>query len=153
MDIKVSRTQLDEAECLWKIQKEAFQPDLDKYQDFETSPATEPLKYFVHRILNSHHYSVYVGDDIAGGINIIRFPQSHCRLHQIYIKPSLQNKGLGTLVIKQIEKYFPTAKKWSLYTPEDNLRNHHFYEKLGFKKTNELKVNEKLTLIEFVKLM
>lgn len=62
-----------------------------------------------------------------------------------------QNKGLGSNIISQIESIFPNVKTWSLDTPKDNRRNRHFYEKLGYKKNGETKINDWLILIEYEK--
>jgi ribosomal protein S18 acetylase RimI-like enzyme len=50
-----------------------------------------------------------------------------------------------------MESTFPKVKTWSLNTPKDNRRNRHFYEKLGYKKNGEAKINDRLTLIEYKK--
>ena len=44
MDIKLVRIGLDEAEALWKLQTKAFEDLYEKYQDTDTSPATEKLE-------------------------------------------------------------------------------------------------------------
>ncbi|MGG2065229.1 hypothetical protein [Bacillus sp. S14(2024)] len=44
MHIKLAKTKLVEAEELLCIQKEAFQSDLEKYQDYDSSPATEKVE-------------------------------------------------------------------------------------------------------------
>jgi hypothetical protein len=41
--LSIKRAGQDEAEILQKIQKEAFQKDLDAYQDYETNPACESI--------------------------------------------------------------------------------------------------------------
>lgn len=41
----------DEAECLHRLQVEAFMPLYEKYQDDDTSPAKESLKRVTEKIL------------------------------------------------------------------------------------------------------
>ena len=48
-----------------------------------------------------------------------------------------------------IQKEFPDAVKWSLDTPKDNVRNHHFYEKCGYKVVGEHQVNDQLILLYY----
>ena len=40
-----------------------------------------------------------------------------------------------------IEKQYDWAKVWRLITPYKSYRNHHFYEKLGYKKVSEIQPN------------
>ncbi|MEH7464886.1 GNAT family N-acetyltransferase, partial [Bacillus thuringiensis] len=48
-----------------------------------------------------------------------------------------------------IHQEFPEAEKWSLDTPEDNIRNHRFYEKCGYKVVGEHQINEKFILLDY----
>ena len=41
MEVKLVKIATDDAEKLWKMQVKAFQGLYEKYQDAETSPATE----------------------------------------------------------------------------------------------------------------
>lgn len=50
-----------------------------------------------------------------------------------------------------IEVEFPRAVQWSLDTPYLNIKNHHFYEKLGYIKVGEHEITEKLRLIDYIK--
>jgi ribosomal protein S18 acetylase RimI-like enzyme len=141
----------EEANKLLRIQKEAFYPDLLKYKDYHTSPASESIDYFLVRMLSTSHYSIFVEETLAGGICVVKQSKDHNYLYRIYLGPDFQNKGLGTGILQKLEHKFPQVKKWTLDTPKDNLRNRHFYEKFGYKKTGEQKINEYLTLIDYEK--
>ena len=41
MNVQLVRIGIDEAENLWKMQTKAFLDSYEKYQDADTSPATE----------------------------------------------------------------------------------------------------------------
>ncbi|MTL62500.1 GNAT family N-acetyltransferase, partial [Turicibacter sanguinis] len=54
-------------------------------------------------------------------------------LGNIFIDPSLQNKGIGLKIWNFIEKQYPNTLKWCTDTPGFSKRNHHFYvNKCGF---------------------
>ena len=52
---------------------------------------------------------------------------------RIIINGEYQNKGLGSALMALLEANYPLARSFSLDTPHLNIRNHHFYEKLGYK--------------------
>ena len=54
----------DEAECLHRLQVEAFMPLYEKYQDDDTSPAKESLERITEKIIeeNSDFYFISVGE-------------------------------------------------------------------------------------------
>ncbi|ETI68117.1 GNAT family N-acetyltransferase [Neobacillus vireti] len=153
MALKIEKTKLSEAAALLSIQKEAFQADLKKYRDFESSPAAETLEFFKYKINNSFHYTIFLDGKIAGGICVVKVSDTHYRLFRIFLHPSCQDRGLGGKLVSSIEKNFPKVKTWSLDTPKDNRRNRYFYEKLGYQKQGEYKVNDRLTLIEYQKIV
>ena len=43
MKIHLIKATLKDAKDIWEIQVKAFKKLLDKYQDFETNPASEPI--------------------------------------------------------------------------------------------------------------
>ena len=43
MELILKRATCEDAELIWKMQIEAFSDLYEKYQDTDTSPATEPL--------------------------------------------------------------------------------------------------------------
>ncbi|MBL4953084.1 GNAT family N-acetyltransferase [Neobacillus sp. OS1-32] len=151
MDIKIARTKMKEAAPLLKIQKQAFQADLKKYRDYDSSPAAESLDFFIYRMGHSLHYTVYLDGKMAGGICLVKISDDHFRLFRVFLSPEFQNKGLGTRILKMLEKQYPEVTKWSLDTPKDHARNRRFYEKFGYQQTGEFKVNNRLTLIEYEK--
>ncbi|WP_419881680.1 GNAT family N-acetyltransferase [Peribacillus sp. B-H-3] len=153
MDLQLHRTKIEETGVLLKIQKEAFRNDLLKYRDFSTSPAAETRQMLAHRIRFSNHYTVFADGLIAGGIDIMKITEHHYRLFRIFLSTAFQNQGLGAKVMKLAEGKFPNAVMWSLNTPQDNQRNRHFYEKLGYEIVGASKVNDSLTLLEFEKVL
>ncbi len=153
MNIKIIRTRLEEVEILLEIQKEAFQPDLELYQDFDSNPAVEPIDRLKLKVERYYYYTIFIDGKIVGGIDIRPLEENHYRLNRIFLHPNFQDKGYGSKIIKIIEDEFPFAKKWSLDTPFKNFRNHHFYEKLGYRKVGEHKVTEKLTLFDYEKVL
>ncbi|WP_144449108.1 GNAT family N-acetyltransferase [Halalkalibacter nanhaiisediminis] len=151
MDIRIQRTTKGEVSELLKIQKEVFQADLQRYKDYESSPATESHDSFIQRINESFHYTIFIEGELAGGINIWKITSTHMGLFRIFLKEHFQNRGYGSEIMRLVEHQFPEAQKWSLNTPKDNVRNRYFYERIGYQKIGELQVNDKLILIEYEK--
>jgi len=147
----IQRSSKHEASVLLDIQKEAFQEDLIKYEDYETSPVNEPIERLIKKIELFIHYTIWIDGKIAGGADIRDMSEGRYRLNRIFLSERYQNKGFGTEIINLIEAEFPLAKEWTLDTPHLNTRNHHFYEKLGYKREAQHQINSKLILIDYVK--
>ena len=149
--IVFKKAQLEDAQTLVEVKKEAFKSDVVLY-------GHGPSGYDsieVQRRLISHHicYKVLDEDKIIGGFVLFDKGNEHYRLGRLFIDPLYQNKGIGTLTIQFIEKEFNNVKKWSLDTPYLSYRNHHFYEKMGYNKVGEtqLEKNSEFRLFEYEK--
>jgi ribosomal protein S18 acetylase RimI-like enzyme len=153
LDLEIRRTLIEEAEEILNIQKEAFLADLEIYKDYETSPATEPIKKLLYKINKNFHYTILINNKIIGGAELRFDSDTECYINRIFMLPEFQNKGLGTKIMNHFDMDFPHIKKWTLCTPHLNFRNHGFYEKLGYKKVGEHNVKEGLNLINYLKLI
>lgn len=153
MGISVRRTAAEEAETLWLIQRRAFAPDLEKYNDRDTNPANESLDRLCLKIARCLYFTILDGETIVGGADVRQKDEFHFRLNRIYIDPDCQNRGIGTEAIRLIETQFPSAQEWDLDTPHLSFRNHHLYEKLGYEKVGQIEQTESLTLFLYEKKM
>jgi RimJ/RimL family protein N-acetyltransferase len=82
-------------------------------------------------------YKITEGERVVGGFIVFINKDGKNDLGSIWVDLRYQNLGIGTQAIQFIEKTYPNTRKWSLGTPEWSVRNHHFYEKCGYKKVGE----------------
>lgn len=126
-----------DVEILIDVAIKAFQEDKIKYGVIP--PEIDTIEWHVANIVNGMYYKIVLNDNIIGAINLYDLGNNSVRIGSIFIDPEYQNQGIGTESIKFIEKKYPNTKKWSLDTPYQNYRNHHFYEKHGYVKVDEIK--------------
>ena len=148
-----------ESESLHRLQVEAFMPLYEKYQDDDTSPAKESLKRVTEKIIeeNSDFYFIVFRGEKVGGVRV-RWHQGK-KVYEnvnwispIFIIPKFQNKGIASTVIEQLFDIYPDTIEWRLVTIKQETGNCHLYEKCGFVRTGEeIVVNEKMTLVDYVK--
>ena len=104
MDVRLVRIDIEDAEKLWNMQVAAFKELYDKYQDTQTSPATEPMDKIIMRLKQPFTYYYYI---IANGIEAgaIRVVDNHeygviKRISPIFVMPEYRNRGLAQKAIK-----------------------------------------------------
>lgn len=85
------------------------------------------------------YYKILSDDQVIGGIILFNFRPGQYELGRIYVDPDFQNRGIGQQAMQFIEDAHPDAVRWTLETPSWATRNHHFYEKVGYVKTGEVK--------------
>lgn len=148
--VKIKKREIFKA---WRRQKKGFKDTLDKYRDYETSPATEGFKKFALRFLRADvdNYWVIFNGEISGAMDIVK-KESITFLHRYYILPEYRNKGIGQQALKIAESKYPDSAEWRLDTILEEKNNVHLYEKLGYTEYGERKIiNERMTIISYKK--
>ncbi|MFD0674137.1 GNAT family N-acetyltransferase [Cohnella sp. GCM10027633] len=154
MPITLQRAADSDARSIFDMQVQAFQPLLDRYQDFDTNPANETIDRVIGRINdpNSAYYMIMESDAPVGAIRIVWKEEARYCISPLFIKPDCQGRGIAQLAIAEAERMYPQAITWELVTLLEEARNCYLYEKLGYRKTGEqTKLNENATLIHYKK--
>lgn len=135
------------------MQIQAFQPLLDKYQDYDTSPAAEPFERTVQRFNfdNVAYHLIMLKDEPIGAVRV-RWQGTTYVLVQILIKSRYQNKGYAQEAIRETEKLYPRAEKWVLDTIAQEEKLCYLYEKMGYRKTGDVHhIKDGMDIVDFEK--
>lgn len=139
---------------LFAMQLAAFTPLLEKYQDYETSPAAETSERLLERInnLQGSFYKILAAGQTVGAINVKWKEENRFWIGPIFVLPEYQGQGFAQSALCQVESLYPTAVSWDLFTLLEEEGNCYLYEKLGYRKTDEIKkINELATLVRYRK--
>jgi len=154
--ISLEEVTAKDLETVHKMQVESFMPLYDKYHD-EGSPAIEPIE-MIERRFNQEgrkYYFIKIAGARVGVINITEKKDDAGitnRISPIFVLPRFQKHGYGYGAVLQAFLLYPHANRWVLETILQVSGNCHLYERCGFVRTGEEhKVNESMTLIDYVK--
>jgi len=155
MNIKLARAGVEKAEFIWKMQVEAFGGLYEKYQDTETSPATEPVDNVLARLQQpfTYYYLIECDKKIVGAIRVVdvKKPDEAKRISPIFVLEQFRNQGIAQAAMMEAEKIHG-SENWELSTILEETGNCYLYEKMGYCKTGKLeKVNDRLTLVFYKK--
>ena len=154
MSINLKKATREDIETIWKMQVKAFTSLLEKYQDYDMSPATEDLE----RILAKYeqpwttYYFIMENEVSVGAVRVInKADGSRKRISPIWIMPEFRNKGYAQQAFVEIEKIYG-SDNWCLDTILQEKGNIHLYEKIGYHQTGEVEhINERMDIIFFEK--
>lgn len=151
-NIRLQKATIEDKEELFKLQKTVFKPLYLKYEDHDFSPATQTIERFSKRFEIGNYYKILFNDSLVGSIFVFEKSPGIMKLHIINILEEFQGKGIAKETMNRIETLYPEAERWELETIATEIKNCYLYEKMGYIKTGEpRKVNEKLTLINYIK--
>ena len=142
-------------EDLFDLQRWSFQPLLQKYGDYMTNPAAEPMEMVRTRLgqKNTDYYFILLDGKRIGTIRVYVF-QDYCRLSLICILPQYQGNGYAQAAMRILEERYPKIYRWELETIKEEPKLSYFYEKLGYRPTGiKKKLSLRMTLIEYEKIM
>lgn len=155
MEVNLSRANIDNAKEIHAMQVEAFKELLEKYQDFDTSPANENIERVEARLKQefTYYYFICIGQQKVGAIRIVDKKEAgkSKRISPVFILPEFQGKGIAQEAIRLCEGLHGKGN-WELDTILQEAKNCHLYEKMGYRQTGNTKViNERLTLVFYEK--
>ena len=80
------------------------------------------------------------GKDIGGIGFAAMYPKmaKTAMLHQLYVKPSCQNEGIGRDIFAELEGCFPDAEIMRVEVALPNVRAQSFYQRLGFVEVDRM---------------
>ncbi|OHV76432.1 GNAT family N-acetyltransferase [Rhizobium sp. LCM 4573] len=80
------------------------------------------------------------GKEIGGMGYAAMYPKmaKTAMLHQLYVKPSCQNEGIGRDIFAELETCFPGAEIMRVEVALQNTRAQSFYERLGFTEVDRM---------------
>lgn len=139
---------------IWKMQVEAFKSLLEKYQDYDMSPATESYENLLNKFKQpwtKYLFIVRNGEKIGAVRVIDKEDGSRKRISPIWIMPLHRNQGLAQLAIKELERLYGSSY-WELDTILQEQCNIYLYEKLGYKRIDKIEhIKDGMDIVFFQK--
>ncbi|WFA86396.1 GNAT family N-acetyltransferase [Paenibacillus amylolyticus] len=154
MEVSLCKADLKDAATIHEMKVKAFMPLLEKYQDFETSPANETVERIITQINQSctDYFIILHLEVVVGGIRVVKKDNQIYSVSPIFILPEHQGKGIAQKAFVLVEQIYDEAKSWRLGTILQEKGNCYLYEKIGYKKTGATKViNDKMTMVFYEK--
>jgi GNAT superfamily N-acetyltransferase len=145
-EIEISDAAVDDAREILFVQKAAYAIEARRYDIPDIPPMTQRVEDLIlqfgdHAILKATEYG-----DIVGSVRAF-FEDGTCFIGRLCVLPENQRRGIGTLLMQEIESRFPYAERFELFTgdmSEDNLR---LYARLGYVEYKRERTEDGVTLV------
>ncbi|TWT28396.1 GNAT family N-acetyltransferase [Planomicrobium sp. CPCC 101110] len=154
MNVILEKGREADTQALFDMQRAAFLPLLEKYQDFETSPANETIEQLRSKITDARNdfLKIWADGKLAGGICIKKKAETCFQISPLFILPEYQGHGIAQKTIRQAEMRYPEAEIWTLFTLLEEPGNCYLYEKMGYIQIGQpRKLTDSATLVHYQK--
>ncbi|MGD2279284.1 MAG: GNAT family N-acetyltransferase [Candidatus Omnitrophota bacterium] len=147
MKVIIKKAEVEDAEKILSLQKEAFRNVADLYSHCTIPPMTENLETLLGEFKNKVVLKASIDGKIVGSIRAFK-ENGTCYLEKLMVRPSLQGQGIGTKLMQAIEGHFKgSVKRIQLSTVHKSTANIRLYEKLGYVTYKTEKVNNDVTFV------
>ena len=154
MSVTLRKAEREDLQKIWQMQVEAFKGLLDKYQDYDMSPAAEGIDKIVARFeqpWTTYFFIEAEGEDV-GAIRVVdKKDGSRKRISPLWIMEEQRGKGYAQDAIRAVEALYGNHH-WELDTILQEEGNLHLYEKMGYHRTGRTdKINERMDIVYYEK--
>lgn len=115
------------------LQREAFF-DIAKLMDnYELPPLFQSVEELHKEFLQGIILKYFSKDGkIIGSVRGYIDDSNICHIGKLIVSPTQQNQGIGKALMYEIETYFPTCERYTLFTSDETPNTIHLYEKIGY---------------------
>ena len=154
MSIKLVEVTRVDIEAVWKMQVDAFSGLLEKYQDYDLSPAAEAVDKVIARFEQpwTKYYFINAEGINVGAVRIVDMKDgTRKRISPLWIMEEYRGKGYAQQAILAAEELYG-SDNWSLDTILQEKGNCHLYEKMGYHQTGKIEhINDKMDIVFYEK--
>lgn len=148
-NLRFERAAAGDANTLIAVQNAAFHDDFLAYG--ECPAYRESLPDMERQIQTRIVYKILDGTTVIGDIIARKLEEGKYYLRVLSVAPAYQNRGIGQKALEFLFCEISDAVSWELITPHKSIRNHHLYEKMGFRKIDEHRQSPSLVLFVYKK--
>jgi len=138
MDIRFIKAKVNDSEKLADVSQRAFENDINYGSTSIGGPPGYKSPLWQGKMMRlGDYYKILADKQIIGGMIVFEKGIRDYELGRIFLAPEYQNQGIGVKAFDFLWKTYYLGKRWTLGTPAWNLRNRHFYKKVGFLEIGE----------------
>lgn len=120
------------------IQKRVFEEVARFMGKNELPPLMQTVEDLQNELQNGIILKYFLDDSrIIGSVRGTLDKENVCHIGKLIVDSNFQNKGIGASLMYEIENYFPSCEKFTLFTGSETPNTVHLYKKLGYHITGE----------------
>jgi ribosomal protein S18 acetylase RimI-like enzyme len=143
----IKQADMEDAQEILVLQKLAYRSEADIYGDDLIPPMTQSIEEIQAEFAERLCLKVEAESGLIVGSVRAQVKEGTCFIGRLLVHPDFQNHGIGTALMLEMEKRFPQAERFELFTGHRSEKNLYLYRKLGYRELSREKVNDRLDLV------
>ncbi len=147
----IEKATVEDAVDILDLQKRAYVSEAKINNDYTIPPLTQTIESMQNDFNRCLFLKAVEAGKIIGSVKGYE-ENGTCYIGRLIVSEEHQNKGIGTSLLKSIEKEFSYVTRYELFTGKKSEKNLYLYQKNGYRIFKEEKLSEKTTLVFLEKL-
>lgn len=144
--VVIEEAGVDDAEVILSIQKEAYRIEAELHNDFNIPPLTQTMEEIKADFDVQFFLKALIDEEIVGSVRAYE-EGGTCYIGRLIVRPEYQDRGIGTMLMEEIENRFSQAERFELFTGHRSEKDLYLYNKLGYEVFREEPIHQDLTLL------
>jgi ribosomal protein S18 acetylase RimI-like enzyme len=128
--MEINQATITDAEEILDLQKQAFLEEAKRYNNFDIPPLHQTIEE-LEEDFSTHVVLKAISDNKIIGTVRAYEDGGTCYIGRLAVRPELQNRGIGTALMREIEHKF-SPRRFELFVGDKSDNNIHLYTKLGY---------------------
>ena len=142
----IEEADVEDAEEILGLQKLAYQSEAAIYDDYTIAPLTQSLDEIEADFQRQVFLKASADGKIVGCVRgYVR--DGTCFIGRLIVHPDLQNQGIGTRLMNEMEQHFHQARRYELFTGDRSERTLHLYQKLGYRAFRTERLTDRVAIV------
>lgn len=143
---QLARAEKADLPRILELQRTAFRSEAELYGDFNIPPLLQTLEQMEAEFGKKTFLKATLDGQLVGSVRG-ELSGYACMVNRLAVSPAFQGRGIGTALLLEIEKVFPEACIFELFTGMRSERNLSLYEKNGYRIYKKKELSPKVTLV------
>jgi ribosomal protein S18 acetylase RimI-like enzyme len=142
----IMKATVEDAEEILDLQKSTYLSEARINEDYSIPPLTQTIESLRKDFDVQTFLKAIEGHRIIGSVKGYE-EKGTCYIGRLIVADEYQNRGIGTMLLKEIEKEFEVAARYELFTGKKSDKNLYLYQKNGYRIFREDALNDKTTIV------
>lgn len=151
MKINICRATTEDAKEILELQKRAYLSEARITNDYTIPPLTQTIESMLSDFSRCVFLKAVEEGKILGSVKGYE-ENGTCYIGRLIVDDEYQNRGIGTALLRSIEKEFSDVTRFELFTGKKSEKNLYLYHKNGYHILREEGLNEKTSIVFMEKL-
>jgi len=128
------------------LQKLAFQTEAEAHGNYDIEPLKQTYESICEDFKTYTFLKITLNDRIIASVKS-KINEGTVWVGKLIVSPNFRRKGLGKQLLNEVEKLYPEARRFQLFTAASSIHNIRLYESVGYKVIGEFTDDKQAELI------